>query len=64
MQYKNLIEALTIFSKYQHREGVSAEHDILYAGPSPADVSEKDLATLEELGWHPSDEYDGFYAFV
>ena len=64
MQYKNLITALGVFSKYQPNGNISAEHDTLYAGPSPADVSEADAVVLDGLGWHPSDEYDCFYAFV
>lgn len=61
--YSKFIEALTIFQKYDHWQNLSAEHDEVYAGPSPEVVSAEDLARLEELGWH---EHDGscFMRFV
>jgi len=63
MPYDDYINALNIFAKYPHREHLSAEHDIIYAGPSPDEVTSEDKATLEELGWHESDA-DCFYKFV
>ena len=62
-EYDRIIEALTIFSKYEHLQGISAEHDEIHAGPLPSIVNDEDLARLEELGWHDSGD-DGFYKFV
>lgn len=57
-------EAFTIFAKYDMTyQGVSAEHDEIYAGPPPYDVSDYDLVKLDKLGWRPS-EYDCFQKFV
>ena len=61
--YENFTTALGIFSKYEKEGSISAEHDIIYAGPSPSQVSFEDKVTLAELGWHES-EYDCFYKFV
>ena len=43
-------------------EGITAEHDVIYAGPSADQVSAQQIAELERLGWHPY--LDGFYHFV
>jgi hypothetical protein len=61
--YEELIRALQIFKEYDSDEFMSAEHDIVYAGPDPADVSPEHLAELEELGWHRGEE-SSFYHFV
>ena len=62
--YEKLIKALEIFNKYDHPgKYVSAEHDELFAGPEASVVSPEDLATLDELGWRPS-EYGGFQSFT
>jgi hypothetical protein len=63
--YDQIIEGLTIFKKYKDNNAGSfaAEHDEIFAGPSPEDVSEADKKKLEELGWHESD-YECFSKFV
>ena len=64
MKLDKLIEAFLIFKKYMNDDmstRVSAEHDIVYAGPDPIDVSEKDKKRLEELGWYPDKSFDCFY---
>lgn len=62
--YSRLIGGLTIFSAYgDHPHYVMAEHDVVYAGPSPEVVSESDLRTLTTLGWIAADT-DNFYIFV
>ncbi len=57
---KNLIEALTIFSKYQNLDyPTHCEHDVLYImGITEEEVSPEDKAKLEELGflWEEDDE--------
>lgn len=57
---KNLIEALTIFVKYQDREcPTHCEHDVLYImGITRDEVSENDRARLDQLGfiWSESDD--------
>lgn len=63
--YKDLIEAFTIFAKYegenQYLPGV--EHDEMWAGPNPEDVSEEDKKRLEELGWNEWDT-SNFHLYV
>jgi len=64
--YAALAEVFTIFNKY---EGVtyaqiSAEHDVIYAGPDPEDVSEEDRKRLSELGWYVDEHLDSFYRFT
>ena len=52
---KDLIEALTIFSKYTDEEYVTCcEHDVLYVIVDPAIVSAEDKARLNALGFIPS----------
>lgn len=55
---KDLIEALTILSKYGNPEWPThCEHDILTVMVDPVLVSEEDLARLEELDFTPGSEY-------
>lgn len=53
--YRRFIRAFAIFATYEHTADVAAEHDEMWAGPDPDDVSPEHLAELEELGWHPDD---------
>jgi hypothetical protein len=49
---KEYSEAFEIFAKYgEGRFNTYAEHDIIYAGPDPAIVSDEDKKRLSELGW-------------
>ena len=52
-KYVGWAEAFTIFAKYAEGDidGVCAEHDEVYAGPSPSVVSDEDKRRLEALGW-------------
>ena len=60
---KKMIEAFTIFRRYEDGD-IAAEHDIIYAGPAPNDVSEDDKLKLAELGWHVEEEFDCFFYFT
>jgi hypothetical protein len=55
---KNLIEALTIFSKYQTLDyPTSCSHDVLYVvGITPEEVTEEDAQRLDALGFIAGDE--------
>jgi hypothetical protein len=58
------IAAITIFKKYENAFHVEPGHDILWAGPDPAKVSDEDKEVLEALGWHPSDDSDCFAKYT
>jgi len=45
-------------------QSVSAQHDVIYAGPNPIAVPDEIKAQLEELGWHPDNELECFYYFT
>jgi len=63
---KKLIEALQIFLKYGNPDyPTHCEHDVLYiCGIEPKDVSNEDKEKLEELGFFPDDEGEGFQSFL
>ncbi len=51
----NLIEALTIFLKYDNPNYPTySEHDILYVCINPSIVTECDIEKLADLGFFPS----------
>ena len=56
-------EAFTIFSKYLNSD-VTAEHDKIWAGPRPSEVSEEDKSRLTELRWYADEKFDCFYRFT
>lgn len=60
---EELIEALTIFSKYvgDNRPTHCGEHDIMLVNCDPEIVSEEDKACLDQLGFFPSTEYDNSF---
>jgi hypothetical protein len=62
---EKLIEALQIFLKYGNPEyPTHCEHDVLYVYyVKPQDVSEEDIAKLDELGFHPDKEFNCFKSF-
>lgn len=62
-EYEELIEAFKIFMKYPHSSFMSAEHDEVWAGPNPYDVTEEDRKRLDELGWSDFGD-DGFHHFT
>jgi len=61
--YQRHIRAFTIFSEYEPDGYVSAEHDVIYAGPDADSVSAEHIAELQSYGWRP-DENGGFYHFT
>jgi hypothetical protein len=68
MTYKEWAESFTIFDKYTDPDkpfgDVSAEHDEIYAGPDPEDVSIEDKERLDTLGWQEEDKYGCFSYFI
>lgn len=55
---KDLIEALTILSKYGNPDfPTHCEHDVLTVLIDPADVSAEDLVRLKELHFYPGDDW-------
>jgi len=53
--WAGLAESFTIFAKYgEGKWKTLAEHDIIYAGPNPEEVSKEDIKRLEQLGWDVS----------
>lgn len=54
---KDLIEALTILSKYTvSKHPTHCEHDVLYVIVDPNIVSVEDITKLEGLGFYVDDE--------
>lgn len=62
-EYDDYVKAFDIFRKYPHSAFVHAEHDEVWAGPDPADVSDDDKVALKELGWNDYGE-GSFHKFV
>lgn len=61
---KDLIEAFTILLKYGNPDyPTHCEHDELYVNINPSLVSAEDKIRLDELGFFPSDEHDGFTSY-
>jgi len=56
---EDLIKALLIFRKYGNPEyPTHCEHDVMYiCGITPPDVSDEDIATLDQLGFFVSTEF-------
>ena len=61
--YEGWAEVFTIFARYCANSQVRCEHDQIWAGPDPGEVSELDRARLEQLGWTASSE-GGFTRYV
>lgn len=61
--YQRLIRALEIFSEYEPNGRVSADHDVIYAGPDVDAVTPEHLTELESLGWTVNED-GGFYHFT
>lgn len=62
--YEEYSKAFLIFAKYEGIQDVSAEHDVIYAGPNPEEVSLQDKLALEDLHWFADTEYACFMRYV
>jgi hypothetical protein len=64
-QYDRIIGGLQILAKYGE-QSTSAEHDVLYAGPSfsRSYVSDEDKVALESFDWHWSDNANSWGFFT
>ena len=63
--YEAMIRAFEIFQAVGDvGYGITAEHDVICAGPPAELVSAEQLAELERLGWHAGIDEEGFYHFV
>ena len=63
--FEDLIEALTIMSKYNPDATcpTHCEHDIMYVMVEGEDITEEDLVRLEELGFEPDDDVENMSSF-
>lgn len=63
--YDKIAQAFEIFRNFSNHKdhSVSAQHDVIYAGPDPVDVPDEYKEKLAALGWHPS-EHDCFEYFT
>ncbi len=62
---EDLLKAIIIFLKYANpKYPFHCEHDVLYVwGIEPSEVSEEDLAELDNLGFFVSEDNEGFISF-
>ena len=61
---RKLIKAFTIFAKYSDECPTWCEHDCLHVCVNPERVSSEDIAELDELGFHMSDDPENdFYSY-
>ena len=67
MNYDQMTRALEIFADYQPdltERVLSAEHDQVFAGPEPSEVSEAHMAELDALGWHADHSNGCFWSWT
>lgn len=63
-QIDMIIQGLQILAKYKQPD-ISAEHDVICAGPSlGTEVSFEDAEALDALGWHHDSELECWARFV
>lgn len=63
---EEIIAGLQILNRYPKCD-VSAEHDILYAGPSSypdPKIDTDDKIALKKLGWHYDEEVESWAVFT
>ena len=60
--YQRMARAMEIFNSYPADADISCQHDEMWAGPDPSDVSAEHLKELDVLGWMPED--GTFHRFV
>jgi hypothetical protein len=64
MKYFELIQALEIVAKYDPDGYVSGvEHDIIYIGGNPYEMTDEDNSTMQKLGCHVEDEVWASYIY-
>ena len=64
-KWSEFAEAFSIFAKYGDKDyHTYAEHDIIYAGPDPKEVSGEDQIRLKELGWSIDEGNNSWYKFT
>ncbi len=73
-QLDRIIEGLIMFRGIKPKDvrahtseleySVAAEHDVIYAGPSPDTLSEGQVLYLRELGWYADESLDCFQFFT
>jgi hypothetical protein len=59
-----LIGGLMLFKRMLGADEVSAEHDVIYAGPATNDLSSDALTELDRLGWHWEEQYECWEFFT
>lgn len=61
--WAQLIEGLTLLAKGQSDDDspLHCEHDTLTVMADPANFTAEELARLDELGFHASDEHEGTF---
>ena len=60
----DLIEALTLLRKYANPQSpTNCEHDTLWVDVKPGLVSAEDMQRLDELGFFPGEDGEGFTSF-
>ncbi len=64
---KSLAESFAILASYETPTDpveVSADHEVIYAGPAPSVVSDEHRGRLHELGWIVNKGFDCWQRFV
>ena len=61
MTTDNVIAGIQLLQKYRDKSGhdLGAEHDVIYAYPTPYRLSDEDLELMIQYGWHQDVEYAG-----
>jgi len=55
--YAKLTETFAIFAKYGKGEFCTlAEHDSIFSGPAPSEMSKEDRKRIKQLGWTPFED--------
>lgn len=64
--YNQIIEGCKIFASHLGEDDLigGAEHDVIFGAPSDIELSDEEVKSLENLGWHLSEEYDCWIHFA
>ena len=60
MKYSEMRKSCEIFEKYDDTF-FESDHDVIFGPDLDTPFTEKEVETLEELGWRKSDEYYCWY---